>query len=135
MGKKSKGFGKLVIGAGIGAALGLLFAPKSGEETRKDLKKKADEITKKIKDIDLNELKDELSDDFKNLKEEVKNLDIDQAKIIAKDKGEELLGRIQELIGMAKEKGTPIVENAAKDLKKKVSEFLGNLSDKLNDEN
>ncbi len=135
MGKKSKGFGKLVIGAGIGAALGLLFAPKSGEETRKDLKKKADEITKKIKDIDLNELKDELSDDFKNLKEEVKNLDLDQAKIIAKDKGEELLGRIQELIGMAKEKGTPIVENAAKDLKKKVSEFLGNLSDKLNDEN
>jgi len=134
MGKKGNGFGKLVIGAGIGAALGLLFAPKSGEETRKDLKKKADEITKKIKDIDLNELKDELSDDFRNLKEEVKNLDMDQAKIIAKDKGEELLGRIQELIGMAKEKGTPIVENAAKDLKKKVSEFLGNLSDKLNDE-
>lgn len=131
MARKGSGFGKLVIGAGLGAALGLLFAPKSGEETRKDLKKKADELTKKIKDIDLNEVKDELVDEFKELKEEIKNLDMDQAKIIAKDKGEELLEKIQELVEMAKEKGTPIVEKSAQDLRKKVSEYLANLSEKL----
>ena len=37
---KKGGFGKFVCGAAIGAGLGLLFAPKSGKETREDLKKK-----------------------------------------------------------------------------------------------
>jgi gas vesicle protein len=131
MGKKGSGFGKLVIGAGLGAALGLLFAPKSGEETRKDIKKKADELTKKVKEVDLNEVKDELFNEFRELKEEIKNLDMDQAKIIAKDKGDELLEKVQELIEMAKEKGTPIVENSAKELKKRVADYLQNLSNKL----
>ena len=50
--KKSK-LGALVAGIGIGAAAGLLLAPKSGEETRKDIQKKAKQIGKKVKDIDL----------------------------------------------------------------------------------
>ena len=36
--KKSKGFGKLFAGIAIGAGLGVLFAPKKGSETRRDLK-------------------------------------------------------------------------------------------------
>ncbi len=56
---------------------------------------------------------------------------MDQAKIIAKDKGDELLEKVQELIEMAKEKGTPIVENSAKELKKRVADYLQNLSNKL----
>ncbi len=37
-----KGWGKFIIGAGLGAGLGVLFAPKKGSETRKELMKKAD---------------------------------------------------------------------------------------------
>ena len=37
---KKHGFGKFLAGVGIGAGLGLLFAPKSGDEMRKILKKK-----------------------------------------------------------------------------------------------
>ena len=133
MAKKSNGLGKLIVGAGIGAALGLLFAPKSGEETRKDLKKKAEELTKKVKEVNLEELKDELIDDFNNLKEELKDMDLDKAKIIAKDKGEDLMAKASELMDMAKEKGTPVVEKAAKDKKKKVAEVLKELSVKLDD--
>lgn len=133
MAKKSNGLGKLIVGAGIGAALGLLFAPKSGEETRKDLKKKAEELTKKVKEVNLEELKDELIDDFNNLKEELKDMDLDKAKIIAKDKGEDLMAKASELMDMAKEKGTPVVEKAAKDIKKKVAEVLKELSVKLDD--
>ena len=38
------GLGKLVVGLGIGAGIGMLLAPKSGEELRKDLKKLIIEI-------------------------------------------------------------------------------------------
>ncbi len=37
---------KLIVGAGLaGLAAGVLFAPKSGKETREDVKKKAHEVS------------------------------------------------------------------------------------------
>ena len=38
---KKFGIGKFIAGAAVGAGLGILFAPKKGEDTRKVLKKKA----------------------------------------------------------------------------------------------
>ena len=35
---KNKGIGKFILGAGIGAAIALLFAPKKGSEVRSDIK-------------------------------------------------------------------------------------------------
>ena len=49
MGKK--GLGKFVAGAAVGVGLGMLFAPKAGEETRRDLKEKFDELLEQIKGI------------------------------------------------------------------------------------
>jgi hypothetical protein len=34
----------LVVGLGVGAIMGLLFAPKSGDETRDDLRRQAGEV-------------------------------------------------------------------------------------------
>lgn len=49
MGKQQSGGGKFVVGTIIGAAVGavaaLLTAPKSGKETRADLKEKATEVS------------------------------------------------------------------------------------------
>ena len=41
--KKKKGFGKFLLGAAVGAGIGILFAPKKGSETRRELKEKLDE--------------------------------------------------------------------------------------------
>ena len=40
---KKGGLGKFIAGAALGAGLGLLFAPDSGENTRKVLKRKLEE--------------------------------------------------------------------------------------------
>jgi len=39
-----------LIGAGVGAAVALLFAPKTGEDTRNYLQSKADDATARLKE-------------------------------------------------------------------------------------
>ena len=56
-----KGLGKLVLGAGIGASLALLFAPKKGSDLRNDIKKKINEFMKSVDDMTVSEIKDESS--------------------------------------------------------------------------
>lgn len=130
--KKSK-LGALVAGIGIGAAAGLLLAPKSGEETRKDIQKKAKQIGKKVKDIDLNQVKEDLVKEFDKFKNEMKDMDKDKAMKLAKDQGTKLLAKCEDLITMAKEKSAPMIEKTGKDIKKKLSEMLADASEKLSE--
>ena len=130
--KKSK-LGALVAGIGIGAAAGMLLAPKSGEETRKDIKNKAKQIGKKVKDIDLNQVKEDLVKEFDKFKNEMKDMDKDKAMKLAKEQGTKLLAKCEDLINMAKEKSAPMIEKTGKDIKKKLSEILADASEKLSE--
>jgi gas vesicle protein len=63
-----------ILGGLIGVALGVLYAPKSGKETRRDIKKFSEDVADKVKDLgeDLTEKgrkvyeegKDKISDVF-----------------------------------------------------------------------
>ena len=130
--KKSK-LGALVAGIGIGAAAGMLLAPKSGEETRKDIKNKAKQIGKKVKGIDLNQVKEDLVKEFDKFKNEMKDMDKDKAMKLAKEQGTKLLDKCEYLIIMAKEKSAPMIEKTGKDIKKKLSEILADASEKLSE--
>ena len=130
--KKSK-LGALIAGIGIGAAAGMLLAPKSGEETRKDIQKKAKQIGKKVKDIDLNQVKEDLVKEFDKFKNEMKDMDKDKAMKLAKEQGTKLLAKCEDLITMAKEKSAPMIEKTGKDIKKKLSEMLADASEKLSE--
>ena len=130
--KKSK-LGALVAGIGIGAAAGMLLAPKSGEETRKDIQKKAKQIGKKVKDIDLNQVKEDLVKEFDKFKNEMKDMDKEKAMKLAKEQGTKLLDKCEDLINMAKEKSAPMIEKTGKDIKKKLSEMLADASEKLSE--
>ncbi len=49
--EKMGGFGMgLLVGAAIGAALGILLAPGSGKETRTQIKEKASDLVEKAKE-------------------------------------------------------------------------------------
>ena len=85
MSKKS-GIGKFVAGAAIGAGLGVLFAPKKGSETRKDLKEKLDDVVAKIKSVDTEEVKAMFEEKVEDIKKELEDLDKEKALKIAKKK-------------------------------------------------
>ena len=128
---KKKGLGKFLLGAGIGAGLGLLFAPKKGSETRADLKATLDELAKKVKEIDVEEVKDNLEERIEEIKTGLAELDKEKVLSIAKKKGNELKKKSEELVNSAVERGTPVVQKAADDIRKKtivvVKEVLAKL--------
>lgn len=123
MARKS-GFGKLVAGIAIGAGLGVLFAPKSGEETRKELKVKFDEVVGKIKELDAQEVKESLTKKIDDIKKEVADLDKEKVASIAKAKAGEIKDKLDDLYEEAKEKATPVIQNSIDELRKRTVVFL-----------
>lgn len=84
MSKKKKGFGKFLAGALVGAGLGVLFAPKKGSETRKELKLKMDELICKLKEVDVDEVRNEVECKITEIKNELADLDKEKVLKIAK---------------------------------------------------
>lgn len=129
-----RGFGKFIIGAGIGAGLALLFAPKKGEELRQDLLAKASELLDKLKEVDTEEVKNNIEAKVKEIQDGIKDLDKEKVKKIAVEKAEVLKAKSEELVVYAKEKGTPVLEKTAKELKKKTASVLKDVLAKLEEE-
>ena len=119
MSKNKGGLLKFVAGIGVGVGLGMLFAPKKGEELRKDLKVKFDELLNKAKEIDVKEVAEDFMDRVNELKEELEDLDKEKVLDLAKKKGEQLKVKASELVELAKEKGTPVLEKAANDVRER----------------
>ena len=119
MSKKKNGLFKFAAGLGLGVGLGMLFAPKKGEELRKDLKIKLDEFLNNVKELDVKEVSDEFMEKIDNLKKELEDLDREKVLEIAKKKGEELKNKAVELVQLAKEKGTPVLEKAANEVRER----------------
>lgn len=121
---KKKGFGKFVAGIAIGAGLGVLFAPNSGEKTRAELKKKINELIEKAKEVDMNEVRDNIEKKIAEIKEELSNLDKEKVLSIAKEQARHIQGKCNDLVKYAKEKGTPVLEKAAQGVKDKTVQVL-----------
>ena len=111
MSNRKGGFGKFLGGIALGAGLGLLFAPDKGENTRKVLVKKVEDLTKKLKEIDLDDVKEDLITRAEALKAELDDLDMEKAKDIALEQAEIIKDKAEELYKLAIKKGTPVVEN------------------------
>lgn len=130
MSKKS-GLGKFVLGAGLGAAISLLFAPKKGTELRKDIKSKLDEFMGNVDKLTIEDIKEEFNKKVEEIKKELDDLDKEKVLKTAKKKGEELKDKADELLNLAKDKGNTVLEGIAKDLKTKTVEVAKEVIKKL----
>ena len=128
---KKKGYGKLLAGVAIGAGLGVLFAPKKGSDTRLELKEKIDEMLEKVKNIDKQEVKNNIENKISEIKKELEDLDKEKVLKIAKQKAKDIEKKAEELVEYAIEKGTPILENAASSIREKAIVVTKEILNKL----
>ena len=132
--KNKKGLGKFVLGALVGASVGVLLAPKKGSETRTQLKNKFNELLQKAKEIDLNEARENIEQKIEDIQNELKDLDKEKALEIAKKKGEQIKKKAGEIYELAKEKGTPVVEKCADEVREKTIVVVEEILKKLKNE-
>ena len=129
--KKKRGFGKFLAGAAVGAGLGVLFAPKKGSDTRKELKEKFDELIAKAKNIDLEEVKENIENKIDEIKAELEDLDKEKVLKMAKKKAKQIEEKAEELVNYAIDKGTPVLEKAANAVREKAIDVTKEVLAKL----
>lgn len=131
---KKKSIWPFIAGVGLGVGAGMLFAPKKGEELRKDVKNKIDELINKAKEIDVDEVKDEFMKKIDEVKKELEDLDKEKVLTIARRKGNELKEKTEDLVEYAKDKGTPVLEKTAKEVRQKAVMVTREVLKKLENE-
>lgn len=127
-----KGF---LWGAALGIGAGMLLAPKKGSEARKELKEKLDEMLAKLKDVDYDEVRENIEVKIYQIKNELRVLDKEKAIDIAKKKVAELQKMSSELVNYAVEKGTPVLQKSADAIREKVIKVSKEVIEKLEKEN
>lgn len=120
---KRKGTMKFFTGILLGAGIGLMFAPQEGSKTRKIVKEKINDLTSKLKEIDVKEVQEELSIRINNLKDELQNLDEERATELWEEGIKNLKKKSEELYSYAKEKGTPLLKQAAYEVNQQIYKY------------
>ena len=130
-----KGFGNLVLGVLVGASLGILFAPKKGKETRHELKEKMLELVADAKELSISDVSKMVEGKITEIRHDLNDLDKEKVLKTAKKKSEELKKQIEELYEDAKDKATPVVNEAIEALRVQAVNVTKKVLDKLEKEN
>ena len=128
---KKKTIATLGIGAAIGAGIGMLFAPKSGKETRNELKKKMKDLKNKASKIELEDVKKYVNEKIVAIEKEIKELDKEKVIKLAKEKAKKVEQECKELAKYVKDKSEPVLTDAVEAVRKKAVEATKQVLNKL----
>ena len=131
MKKENNTLAALVTGALIGVGLGVLFAPKKGSETREDLKKEYKKLSKKMGEIDKEDVVEFIEDAKTEIEAELKDLSSEKVLSKARDKAREIKIRCDEILEMASVAGNKALEKGVSEFKKDTVKVLKEIIDKL----
>jgi gas vesicle protein len=70
--QKQAGIGSFLLGLAVGAGVALLFAPRTGEETRRDLQRRAREVGDQAQDL-VSELTESVGNTLQEAKDKVES--------------------------------------------------------------
>ena len=108
--KKNSGLKKFGLGVAAGAILGILFAPKKGSETRKELKEKLDLLVEKAKNTSKEDIKNAIEDKVRDIQKAIDDLSTEKVYKTAKSKAKKLEDKVYELSKYVAEKGEPALD-------------------------
>jgi len=128
---KKKSLGNLVLGVAIGASLGILFAPKKGSQTRRELKDKMLELISSAKELSISDVSKMIEAKITEIRRDLNELDKEKVLTIAKEKSIKIKEKCQELVDLAIDKGTPVLKDAAVDVRDKTIDVMQDMIKKL----
>ena len=126
-----KNLGNLALGVAIGASLGILFAPKKGSETRKELKGKMLDLVSSAKELSISDVSDMVQDKINEIRKDLNDLDKEKVLKIARKKSEDIKKKCEDLVKLAIDKGTPVLKDAAEEVRDKTIEVMKDMITKL----
>lgn len=118
-------------GAAVGATLGVLFAPKKGSETRKELMCKCNELVSKVKNIKTGDVREYIDNKVDVIKKDLADLDKEKILKNAQDMAKIIKKNTDELVKYAKKKGTIELSKVAEDLRDKAIQVTEDVLKKL----
>lgn len=128
---EKKGTGKLLLGVAIGAGLGVLFAPKKGKDTRKLLKEKMHDLVSSAKELSISDVSSMIEDKIQEIRCDLNDLDKEKILKIAKEKSRDIKKKLEDLVDLAIQKGTPVLKDKAIDVRDKTMDVMDDMIKKL----
>ncbi len=128
---KKKTVATIIGSAAVGAGLGILFAPKSGKETREDLKKKMNELREKVNKMHIGDIQEYVNKKMNKIENQLAELDQEKVLKLAKVKAKKIEKECKRLAKFVKDKSEPILMETVESIHEKAMEVTREVLNKL----